>query len=150
MSHYTHRTIMRNAVLGSIAALGMMLPAFAAGEEIRIRKGGLSWATMESDGTIRIDGSSAGRFERNGTVRKGGSSVGKVEDDGTIRAGGSSVGRIESGGTLRKGGSSIGAIESSGTIRKGGSSWGSASNCCDSFDAKRRVAAVLVFFSGEF
>jgi hypothetical protein len=83
-------------------------------------------------------------------VRKGGSSWAKIENDGTIRINGSSAGKIESDGTLRKAGSSIGAIESGGTIRKNGSSWGSASNCCGDFGSKRAVAAVLVFFSGDF
>ncbi len=135
------------------AFLGVALiagSAAIASADIEIRKGGSSWAKIESNGTIRIGGSSVGKFESDGTVRKGGSSIGKVESNGTIRKGGSSIGKIESGGTLRKSGSSIGKIESGGTIRKGGSSWGSASNCCGSHGGKRAVAAVIVFFSSDF
>jgi len=67
-------------------------------------------------------------------IRKSGSSWAKVENDGTVRISGSSVGKIESDGT----------------IRKSGSSWGSASHCCGDHGSKRTVAAVLVFFSGDF
>jgi len=74
----------------------------------------------------------------------------EVSSSGTIRKSGSIVGQIESNGTFRKSGSIIGAIESGGTIRKGGSIWGSASSCCGDAYARRAVAAVLVFFSGDF
>jgi len=135
--------------LGILLAI---LPIFlsSAFADIEIRKSGSSWAKIENDGTIRINGSSVGKFESDGTVRKSGNSIGKVESDGTIRRGGSSIGKIETDGTLRKSGSSIGKIESGGTIRLSGSSWGSASNCCGSHGSKRAVAAVIVFFCGDF
>lgn len=120
------------------------------GGEITIRQGGSIWASVSANGTIRVQGSIVGEIGNDGTVRKSGSIVGEVESNGTIRKSGMIVGEIESGGTLRRSGMIIGAIEGDGTLRKDGSIWGSASSCCGSHAAKRKVAAVLVFFSGEF
>jgi len=122
----------------------------ASGAKITIRKGGSLWASVEPNGTIRIDGSIAGEFSSDGTVRKSGSIVGSVEGNGTIRKGGSLAGTIETGGTLRRDGSIVGSIESNGTIRLNGSLWGSASSCCGDHNARRAVAAVIVFFAADF
>lgn len=144
------RIFMKKALVLVFSAAVLVAPLASAHARVEIRRGGSSWAVVESDGTIRIRGSSVGKFESDGTVRERGSSVGKVESNGTIRRRGSSIGKVESNGTVRKSGSSVGRIESGGTIRKGGSSWGSASNCCGSFGSKRLVAAVIVFFGGFF
>ncbi len=83
-------------------------------------------------------------------VRRDGSLWARVEADGTIRESGSIVGEVEPDGTLRRGGSIIGAIEAGGIIRRDGSIWGRSEPACEDFAARRRLAAVLFFFSGEF
>lgn len=50
---------------------------------------------------------------------------------------------------VRRGGSMWATIESDGTIRKNGSMWGTA-RPLDGTEGAHRVAALLVFFSGEF
>ncbi len=120
------------------------------GGEITIRQGGSIWASVSANGTIRVQGSIVGEIGNDGTVRKSGSIVGAVESNGTIRKSGMIVGEIESGGTLRRSGMIIGAIEGDGTLRKDGSIWGSAASCCGSHAARRKVAAVLAFFSDAF
>ncbi|MBP7865607.1 MAG: hypothetical protein KA419_06620 [Acidobacteria bacterium] len=130
--------------------LGAASAFLPAATEIEIRRHGSMWAVVEADGTIRINGSMVGRFEDDGTVRKNGSMVGEVEPGGIIRKHGSMVGEIEQGGTLRIRGSMRGEIESNGTIRLEGSLWGEARPCCGTYADLRAVAAVIVFFTGEF
>ena len=122
----------------------------SAGHDIVIRKGGSLWAEVEAGGTIRVNGSIVGEISGDGTVRRSGSIVGEVESNGTIRVNGSIAGEIERSGTFRRGGSIVGEIEDGGTIRLNGSIWGSAESCCPTHAAKRKVAAVLVFFTDDF
>lgn len=129
---------------------GLLLAGMIMAAETWIRKDGSLWARIETDGSVRIDGSIVGEIETDGTVRKDGSIVGAVEPDGTIRESGSIVGHIEPGGTLRRDGRIIGEIASSGLIRRDGRLWGQSEPGCADFAARRRLAAVLFFFSGEF
>ena len=112
--------------------LFLFLSTGSALADIEIRRNGSYWATIESDGDIRIDGSY----------------VGQVEDDGDVRKDGSYV-VIEEDGDLRVNGSYLGVIESDGDIRRDGSWWGSARGM-NGYEDMRKVAAVLIFFSGEF
>lgn len=121
----------------------------ASRADIEVRRDGRSWAVIESDGDVRIDGRSAGVIEDDGDVRKDGRGIGVVEADGDIRWDGRHIGVIESDGDLRIDGRHIGVIEPDGDIRHEGRSWGTASNV-HCYEDVRRVAALLVFFSGDF
>ena len=142
---------MKKGFLTLLVILVLVIAGFslAYASDLTVRKGGSLWASIEGT-TIRINGSIVGEIENDGTVRKSGSIVGEVESNGTIRKNGSLYAEIESSGTLRVNGSIAGEIESGGTIRKNGSIWGSVEPGCSSHDDKRKIAALLIFFSGDF
>jgi hypothetical protein len=121
----------------------------AANADIEVRRDGRSWAVIESDGDVRIDGRGVGTIEKDGDVRKDGRGIGVVEADGDIRWDGRSYGVIEDDGDLRVDGRHVGVIEADGDIRRDGRSWGSASEV-HCYDDVRKLAALLVFFSGDF
>lgn len=135
--------------LPAIRAWALPNGALAARPDIEVRRDGRSWAVIEADGDIRIDGRGVGVVEDDGDVRKDGRGIGVVESDGDIRWDGRGIGVIEEDGDLRIDGRAIGVIESDGDIRRDGRSWGTASNV-HCYDDVRRVAALLVFFSGDF
>jgi cytoskeletal protein CcmA (bactofilin family) len=128
----------------------VLLTSFGYAVQIDIRKGGSFWASVGDNGDIRINGSIVGQIEcSDGAVRKNGSIVGIVENQGTIRKNGSIYGQIEQDGNLRINGSIVGKVEDGGTIRKNGSIWGSVPSA-QKYITKRKVAAVLIFFSDDF
>lgn len=115
--------------------------------QIRIDRGGSSWAQLDDNGSVYLGGSRVGEISSSGTVYVNGSSIGEVSSSGSVYLRGSRVAEVSSNGTVYVAGSSVGEVSSTGRIYARGSSWGSASNCCSSVDA-RRVAAVLLFFPG--
>lgn len=125
----------------------LLLASREASAQIRIDRGGSSWAVLEDNGGVYIGGSRAGEISSSGTVYVGGSSVGEVSSNGSVYLRGSRVAEVASNGTIYVNGSSAGEITASGRIYARGSSWGSASNCCSASET-RRVAAVLLFFAG--
>ncbi|HET7755264.1 MAG TPA: hypothetical protein VFK85_15250 [Anaeromyxobacteraceae bacterium] len=148
---------MRSALLSMTArpmllclATALLAAAAPARAELDIRRGGRLWATIEDDGTVRIEGRAVGRIEPDGDVRVQGRSAGEVEPSGDIRRSGRVVGRVERDGTLRHRGRAVGEVADDGTIRQQGRTWGSVRNCCGDFASKRTVAAALAFFLGEF
>ena len=141
-------TLLLGAVilLTSVQLVAVSLPGLAS-SGIEVRREGRSWATMEDDGNIRINGVSVGRIDRDGTVRRDGRRVGRVEADGDIYREGRHYGKIHDDGTLRVDGRSVGRIATDGDIHRNGRSWGRARpyNVGDRF----WIAALLVFFSGD-
>lgn len=135
----------------TLVLVSLLTGAAAWANGIEIRHQGTAWVTVDADGTIRLRGGHIGSLERDGTTRNpGGSRIGHVGEDGTLRdAGGNAVASVGTDGSLRYGGVLIGTIAADGAIRHRGRAWGRA-HPCDSFDDRRRVAAVLLFFSTFF
>ncbi len=145
---YAHLMSYPARLFAAVAVLAVTLSARAA---LDIRRSGREWATIEDDGTVRVDGRAVGLVRPEGDVRIAGRVVGEVESDGTIRRDGRPVGCVQIDGALRQHGREIGAIEDDGTIRRDGREWGrGVRNCCGDFGSKRMVAVVLTFFSEEF
>lgn len=119
---------------------------------VTIRKGGSVWSTVDSDGTIRINGSIVGSFEYDsGTVRKSGSIVGSIDAGTSIYKNGSGVGIFEPMGDIYRNGSQIANIDNAdGTIRLSGSIWGRIDGFTKKWNDIRAVMAVIVFFAPEF
>lgn len=138
----------------ALFAAGFALVLFGATgdrpREIDIRRGGALWAGVDGSGDVRILGVLQGRLEADGQVRLDGVLVGGIEPGGDIRRDGSLIGSLEGDGGLRVDGAIVGRIEADGRIRRDGILWGEASPCCGNAEEKRRVAAVLVFFTGDF
>ena len=63
---------------------------------------------------------------------------------------GSRLGNIEADGDIYVRGSRIGNIESDGDIYLRGSRWGNAQHCCATAKDRQRVAAVVLFFAGDY
>ena len=138
-------------IVVTLLLLCLVTGAAARASGIEIRHQGTAWVTVDAGGTIRLRGGHIGSLERDGTVRNpGGSRIGKIDEDGTLRdAGGSTVASVATSGTLRYGGVTVGQITAEGAIHRQGRTWGTASPC-GSFEDRRRVAAVLLFFSTFF
>ena len=85
---------MRSLFVLAVATVALATPA-AALADVDIRKGGSSWARLESDGDIYINGSRRGKIEADGDVYMDGSRVGKVESDGDVYLNGSRIGLVE-------------------------------------------------------
>ena len=136
-------------LLTALPILAAARGADASGD-VEVRRGGSSWARIDEDGSIRVEGRLAGTIEKDGSVRVHGRLEGRVEEGGTIRENGRMVGSVVEDGTSRAEGALLGRIEKDGAIRRHGALWGSASPCCAGFHDLRRVAALLFFFDRGF
>lgn len=105
-------------------------------------KHGLStFATIEPNGDVRINGITKGRFQQNGDVIIDGYIYVRISSDGSIRKNGAIVGQVHSNGDVTVNGRLTGKIEKNGTVRENGSIIGSAKG------VKKEWAAVVFFFS---
>ena len=129
----THRLVIVHFLL-----LFLLLPLAVSAQDIR--KGGLIFARVESNGDVRLRGQIVGRFEADGDIRVQGAIVGRIERDGDIRRKGTIVGKVERDGDVRKNGRLVGKVESDGDIRKEGQIIGRAAG------VKKEYAAAIFFF----
>lgn len=138
-------------LVGTVALLLLVWAAGTCAERLQVRHDGAPWVVLESDGSVRLQGSQIGSLDDDGTVRNaGGSGIGTVDRDGRLRnASGQIVASVDPDGSLRSSGRLVGSIAPDGTIRLQGRIWGTATPC-RSPEARRSVAAILLFFSTFF
>ncbi len=117
---------------------------------IIIQHAGSKWAEIETDGTLKIDGSVVGKITPEGKVYRSGLMVGEVDSEGAIWVDGNRAGEIELSGRFWRGSSPVGSIVVNGDLYLGGSKWGESDTSLLNFYQQRVVAAILAFFAPEF
>ena len=117
---------------------------------IVIQQAGSEWAVIETDGTLRIDGSIVGEITPEGEVYHSGRMVGKVDSEGVIWVNGNQAGEIEPSGRFWRGSSPVGSIIVNGDLYLSGKKWGESDSSLLDFNKQRVVAAILAFFAPEY
>lgn len=106
-----------------------------------LKHGISTFATIEPNGDVRINGLTKGRFAQNGDVIIDDSVYARIDADGSIRKSGAIVGKVASNGDITIKGKLKAKIEKDGTVKENGVKIGSAKG------VKKEWAAIIFFFN---